>query len=419
MTFDKSLSMLDIPLIFHDSVTALDEVKKELGIVALNSLLDTQKPAFINFANIQKVSRISNEDWGISENWFVLGDIHGDFYALYNALKHIQQICPEFRLVFLGDLIDRGPHPLECLWLLLAYAKKFPKRILWIGGNHDVSIQKSLDGSFFSTVSPAEFLDELNGAETYKREGRQLGDEFIELAKDLPRAALSPDGVLFTHGGFPLTDRHPELLNKKTIEEQMDWLNSADSLQDFTWTRITSRPKRIPNRVSIGCSYGYLDFAAFCEITKDFFPISRMVNGHEHPTNGFDPHPEWKTYPALTFKGFGFANNYDDPDSFNTKYQANLIVGRCRSNDMPEVIEIPVDRKDLTNFYDVNITKFFEEANQRALKKKKPPMAETSQNLDLCNDQISPLGSFQLSPAASINSHKETGQNESTQNIKP
>ena len=394
--------MLDAsPLIFKDTATALDEAQSKLQAVAWLSFLGARKPSLLHIGRAQKVGFISQGDWGTAENWFVLGDIHGDFYALYNALKYIQQSCPDFRLVFLGDLVDRGPHPLECLWLLLAYAERFPNRIMWIGGNHDVSIQKGPDGSFFSTVAPAEFLKKLNNADEDKVVRQTLGDEFIELAKDLPRAALSPDGVLFTHGGFPLTDRHAELLTKKTNEEQMDWLNSDGALQDFTWTRITPRPKKIPNRQSMGCSYGYADFAAFCEATKQFFPIKRLVNGHEHPTNGFDLHPEWKPYPAITFKGFGFANDYDNPDSYITNYQANLVVGRCRKDDVPEIINIPVDQRDLTNFFETKITEFFREIEQEVEKIAPPTVSATEHAVALRTDQLAAISTSELLPSVS------------------
>jgi hypothetical protein len=356
-----SIQVPEPTLVFSDTLSGLNGTRTKLARDAWQTFVGSNKPPFLHFAEKEKVVQLSAEDWGLAENWFVLGDIHGDFYALYNALKYVQEVCPDFRLVFLGDLIDRGPHPMECLWLLLAYAKRFPNRIMWLAGNHDVSIQELPDKSFWAAVEPSEFLEHLNRLDSWTPFRRRFGNEFIELVKDLPRAALSPDGLLFTHGGIPHVDLQKDLTTKVTTEERTTWLNSTEALQDFTWTRITRFPRRIPNRISTGCSYGYADFAAFCEATKDFFPATRLVTGHEHPTSGFDTHPEWKTLPALTLKGFGFANDYENAEAFNSHYLDNLVVGRCRRDDIPEVIQIPVDRNDLSAFFEKEITRWLQE----------------------------------------------------------
>lgn len=341
--------------IVPDTLQRLLTTRIDDSVHAWGSFVEKNKPQLMHYGESSKIVKISSEDWGNGENWFVLGDIHGDFYALSNCLQYVASNFPDFRLVFLGDLVDRGHHPMECLWLLLAFAKNHPNRILWLAGNHDVGVFEQSDKSFASTVSPSEFVDHLNKVDQWTPFRREFGREYIELAKDLPRAALSPDGVLFTHGGVPHVDLQKELISKATVEEKLAWLNSPESLQDFTWTRITRYPRKIPNRVSTGCSYGHSDFAAFCDATKDFFPVSRLVTGHEHPDGGFDPHPEWQIHPALTLKGFGFSNNYEDPKAFYEFYQEHLIIGRCRSNQIPEIITIGVDRDDLLRFFKAEI----------------------------------------------------------------
>jgi hypothetical protein len=361
------------------SLSTLDELSRartSRSVFAWSSFVDQNKPPLIHFGEKEKVVRISEAEWGVPENWFVLGDIHGDFYALINCLKYIHRTCPDFRLIFLGDLVDRGHHPMECLWILLAYAKYFPNRILWLAGNHDVAVQEQADKSFSASVLPSEFLDHLNKIDSWTPFRREFGREYIELVKDLPRAALFPDGMLVTHGGFPLSDLQKELSEKVSLEEKQAWLNSPQALQDFTWTRITRYPKRLLNRPSKGCSYGFQDFEAFCNATKDFFPVSRLVTGHDHPTNGSDSHPEWKNHQALTLKGYGFAEAYDHPEAFNSRYQDNLVVGRCRRNDIPEVLTIPVSREDLTQFFQQEIAPLFPaSANSMTVPDSSPDMA--------------------------------------------
>ena len=342
-----------------DTLAVLNATRTDSSVKAWNSFVDQNKPPLLHYRSAEKVITISEQEWGTPENWFILGDIHGDFFALRNIIKSIIEMCPAFRLVFLGDLVDRGKHPMECLWYILALAKQFPDRILWLAGNHDVGIKEQPDKSFSASVVPSEFVDDLNKIDSWTPFRREFGREYIELVKDLPRAVLFPDGLLMTHGGFPLVDRQNELSALTTQDEKRVWINSPMALQDFTWTRITRYPKRIPNRESTGCSYGFKDFEAFCAATKDFFPTSSLVTGHDHPAGGADVHPEWKNHPALTLKGYGFADDYEHPEAFSSRYQEHLVVGRCRQGDIPEVIRIPVDREDLSRFFQQEIAPLF------------------------------------------------------------
>ena len=339
---------------------SLKNTRTQFSVKAWASFVKDNRPNLLYYGEQRKAVRITPEVWGKAEDWYVIGDIHGDFFALFNCLKHIHITNKSFKLILLGDLVDRGPHPLECLWLILYLVDRYPGRILWLAGNHDVGIVEREDKSFASTVQPAEFVDELNKIDSWTPFRREFGREYIELVRDLPRAALSPDGTLFTHGGFPLVDLHKDLAGKATLDEKLDWLNSDKALLDFTWTRITRYQKKIPNRASTGCSYGFADFAAFCDAVKDFYPVKRLVTGHEHPAGGVDEHPAWKDHRALTLKGFGFdGNQYEKAQAFNERYQDQLVLGRCRTDDIPEVVRFPVNRDDLTDFFDKELASRF------------------------------------------------------------
>ncbi len=319
---------------------------------AWKSFAGSNIPQLLFVEQEEKVIQIDEETWSIPENWFFIGDIHGDFFALYNIVEHIKKLCPDFRLIFLGDIVDRGRHPMECLWYLLNQASEYPDRIIWLAGNHDVAISYMEDtNSFSSSVIPSEFVDHLNNVDSWTPFRRQFGSEYIELVRGLPRAVLFPDGLLATHGGFPHTDLQKELQECETMDEKKAWLNSPECLQDFTWTRITKYKTKIPNRYSTGCSYGYGDFDAFCDATQDFFPTKRLVTGHDHPEGGYYTHEAWKATPALTLSGFAFDADCENKKAFNEWYQDYLVVARYRRDMTPEVIEIPVDRDDLGDYF--------------------------------------------------------------------
>lgn len=341
-----------------DTLAAIRETRRNEAKQAIASFYGRTQPPLLFYGQSEKVVKMSAEDIGDPANWFIIGDIHGDYFALRNAVEHISNLCPSFRLIFLGDLVDRGPHPMECLWYILGLAKEYPQRILWIAGNHDIGVfQDPTSSSFRSVVSPSEFLDHLNQEDSWLPFRMRFGAEFIELVEGLPRAVLLPDGLLITHGGFPHTDLQSELTSCVTHEEKCAWLNSPRCLHDFTWTRITRYPSRIPNRAASGCSYGFKNFEAFCVATQNFFPTARLVTGHDHPLGGFDRHPEWVKNPALTLTGFAFHQDYEDSDAFNDRYQDYLVIGRCRWNDIPEVIQICVNRIDLAAFHAAEIAK--------------------------------------------------------------
>jgi predicted phosphodiesterase len=316
---------------------------------ALFILTGNSKDNFLYYDHSNKTPIMSLETYSSVEQWFIVGDIHGDYYALRNIVEHIQSICSDFGLIFLGDLIDRGPYPVECLYYLLNLAATKPNRIIWIAGNHDIGVAYSKNANmFYSRVMPAEFISYLNAEESDSNFRKFLGLAFIQFVSKLPRAILLPDGTLITHGGFPLTDTHSQIIN---FENKIDWLNTAQALQDFSWTRISRFKMKFPNRESMGCSYGYEDFAKFCMTTQDFFPCKRLVTGHDHPEGGYEIHQTWIENPALTLTGFAFANAYENKESFNSLYRDQLIVARCLNDALPEVIQIPVDKVDLGNFY--------------------------------------------------------------------
>ncbi len=313
------------------------------------------------FYGERKFCRFSEDQLRNADEWFVIGDIHGDFYALHTIVSFILRTCPGFGIVFLGDLIDRGPHPIECLWYLLKLADDHPGRVLWLAGNHDVGVRYSdLTGTFRSAVDPAEFIEDLNGVDSFAPLRRAFGLEYIQLSEGLPRAAVMPDGLLLTHGGFPHVDLQAgfgALKHNDSPSASLEkWLESEPVLKDFTNLRITKYRHKTPNRLSTTCSYGYSDFAAFAQLMNGI-GVKRLVTGHQHPITGYDNHPHWASngHDALTLIGFGFADAYERHESYGVNYRRTLYVGHCRRNDIPEVLSIPVDVPDLLAFCEAEI----------------------------------------------------------------
>jgi Calcineurin-like phosphoesterase len=229
---------------------------------------------------------------------WIVGDLHGDLLALEAALQLIDEgksrdaeTSP--RIVFLGDLFDDEGFGLEVLLRVFELIINGPGLICILAGNHDEAL--SYDGVRFSSeVEPADFVEFLNA---------NLAHEWIERAGKLavrlfaraPRALFFPDGMLVAHGGFPLVDLHPKLM------EDGNW-NDPACLSDFVWTRAhpTAR-KKLPNRFSRGCQFGYEDFAAFCGVAAGLGrAVTHMVRGHDHVEERYAVYPAYRKHPVLT-----------------------------------------------------------------------------------------------------------------------
>jgi|Deesub1362A_J573_1020465.scaffolds.fasta_scaffold00039_65 predicted phosphodiesterase len=65
----------------------------------------------------------------------VVGDVHGSKNAVLKAFE----ISESFEsVIFLGDYVDRGPHQIETINLVLSAKLDRPKNIILLRGNHEL-----------------------------------------------------------------------------------------------------------------------------------------------------------------------------------------------------------------------------------------------------------------------------------------
>lgn len=269
--------------------------------------------------------------------WFI-GDLHGDLLALEAAIALIKRRSDRepdtSRIVFLGDLFDDEGFGLEVLLRIFDLICDHPARICILAGNHDEAL--SYDGrKFNSSVSPSDFSDFLNA---------HLDDDWIVRAGQLsirlfvsaPRALFFPDGLLAAHGGFPLADLQVRLRSSG------NW-NDTDCLTDFVWTRAhpTAR-KKLPNRYTRGCQFGYEDFRDFCEFARSLGrPVSHMVRGHDHVEERFAFYPAYAAHPILTTVALSRRLSREFLGPYERAPTVGLYVEGC----LPQVfrLHIPAD----------------------------------------------------------------------------
>lgn len=152
---------------------------------------------------------------GAGQPLFVVADTHGEFEILAGMLMQQgvvdQALRWKFgtgRLVFLGDVFDRGAHQLEILWLIYeleAQARKAGGAVYFVLGNHETMVLRAdlryLNAKYRDTT-------QLLGAASYT-ELFAAGSVLGQWLRSKP-ALLKLNGFLCLHGGIS-----PELVDRK------------------------------------------------------------------------------------------------------------------------------------------------------------------------------------------------------------
>jgi serine/threonine protein phosphatase 1 len=128
-----------------------------------------------------------------ARHW-IISDVHGCADSLQEL---IDALPARDRLVFCGDVINRGPRieaAMEMAWHLVASG-----RAVWLMGNHEQLLVQQLRGQ----ADSQRHL--LAGSDTYRQLGSRSCRRWLERLEQLPRVHWG-EGWAATHAGFdPLT----------------------------------------------------------------------------------------------------------------------------------------------------------------------------------------------------------------------
>lgn len=86
-------------------------------------------------SNAQQIFASEENVLNLEGNFIIVGDIHGSLHDLLRILKLIHE--NDFKVLFLGDYVDRGSFSLECITLLFALKILHPDIFYLIRGNHE------------------------------------------------------------------------------------------------------------------------------------------------------------------------------------------------------------------------------------------------------------------------------------------
>ena len=134
-----------------------------------------------------------------------VGDTHGDLGASQEVIQ--RYLKKPYRIVFLGDYVDRGSYSDENIQYLLELKLEYSEEIFLLTGNHE--------GFMVKEFYPANFWSSISVGERKK---------YGILFSRFPFAATAQNGILALHGALP---------DLKSLEE----MNQIE-LGDDNWERM-------------------------------------------------------------------------------------------------------------------------------------------------------------------------------------
>jgi serine/threonine protein phosphatase 1 len=144
-----------------------------------------------------------------ARHW-VIGDVHG----CAEALRRLLRLLPaEDRLIFNGDVINRGPQILEAMELVWSQVRS--GRAVWLRGNHEADLVDALNRDDRDTQRA------LAGCDTYRQLGDRTCRRWQQRLESLP--SLYPGrGWIATHAGLDPSTWQPDLRIRKPFWQAYD-----------------------------------------------------------------------------------------------------------------------------------------------------------------------------------------------------
>ena len=173
---------------------------------------------------------------------FVVGDIHGRRAQLASLLEALPREPDSDTLVFLGDLIDRGPDAPGVVADVLAMHRENPERVVTLRGNHEQMMLDFIDEDSRLWLSPvtggAQTFQKYTGDRLYivteedfekarRRIEESVPSEHLEFFRQMP-FYYEDDYALYVHAGLDKS-KHP----RDTDEHHLLWTRDTDFYKKY------------------------------------------------------------------------------------------------------------------------------------------------------------------------------------------
>jgi serine/threonine protein phosphatase 1 len=199
----------------------------------------------------------------MSPDIYAIGDIHGCLDHLERLLEEVNPDLHRYKLVFIGDYIDRGPNSRGVVDYIINLRKMYPaQNIICLKGNHEVMLLDFLNGlnrELFLLNGGRSTLREYWGEYWDRSSDLRLPPDHEEFYLSLKKYYETPD-YIFVHGGLK-----PGVPLNEQDEEDLFWIRGEfiASFEDFGRPVVFGHtplryPLVMPNKIGIdtGCVYG-------------------------------------------------------------------------------------------------------------------------------------------------------------------
>lgn len=245
---------------------------------AFNSLKTKQRLSKKNFLIItgcfRRYLKKETNVIHLKGEFIVIGDVHGQFYDLLNLLSSVWTLenyntPPTRKILFLGDLVDRGYNSIEVFLLVMALKISYPDQVFVVRGNHETNTLTRSYGFMQECILKYDKLTFYKTAEIFPY---------------IPMAAVINEKYFCVHGGL-VPNLNIEML------ETIDRLSDRNESLGIFW----SDPKKDIEGFAVsergaGYHFGRKDAEEFLKRTGFQF----IVRSHELVNKGIEEHFDGK-----------------------------------------------------------------------------------------------------------------------------
>jgi len=235
-------------------------------------------------SNLDYVQKFDNV-----ENLIAISDVHGQFNVMVKLLRKHKVIDKDYNWIFegghlvvLGDIMDRGPHVTESLWLIFQLeqqAKKAGGKVHVLLGNHELMVLNN----------DIRYIHEkyINSSKLMKTTYSHLYSENSFLGNWLRKKPVfvTINDMLFVHAGVTT-----DFIKKGYTRAQINKLFTEDIVGQ-TWNTILANPISTFMMESNGPIWyrGYFDEPVIKEYQVDhllnYFNVDHIIVGHTSMPN--------------------------------------------------------------------------------------------------------------------------------------
>jgi serine/threonine protein phosphatase 1 len=247
---------------------------------------------------------------------FVIGDVHGRCAQLNNLLTLLPLDEAADMLVFLGDLIDRGPDAPGCVDHVRKLNRDNPERVICLRGNHEQMLMDFIAGSSNIWITPVtggeRTFEQYTGGALIVNSEQDLEEARRKIEKSIPQEHLDffhatpfyyeDDYAIYVHAGLD-QGKHP----RDTEVQSLLWMRDMEFYKNyrgkpclFGHTPTPFLPLRgrlgrhgiYISHSAIGIDTGYnLQSPLSCLSLPDFMLYQSFSDGHDetHQITSFIP----------------------------------------------------------------------------------------------------------------------------------